>query len=240
MINEGQHNRFKDAAWYGKEQSIIIGGVGGIGSWLAFLLARASFDPIVYDDDLFEEHNMSGQFVAQHQIGKSKVEAVTDNIFAFTGSDISYFNEKYDTSKMGHHYMMSGFDNMKARKDMFEVWKSVASSVNSQGRLSDGSIPLYIDGRLLMEQMQIFCIKPEAAAIKEYEDKHLFDDDAIPEAACSLKQTTHSATMIASLMVGFFTNHLANIANKNNAREVPFMYEYFIPINLSTCQQRHS
>jgi len=39
--------------------------------------------------------------------------------------------------------------------------------------------------------------------------------------------------MIASHMTAFFTNHIANIIERNYIREVPFYYEYFIPINLT-------
>ncbi len=39
-----QHNRFKDAPWYAKEDvNVLIGGAGGIGSWLTLFLSRANF-----------------------------------------------------------------------------------------------------------------------------------------------------------------------------------------------------
>jgi hypothetical protein len=46
-----------------------------------------------------------------------------------------------------------------------------------------------------------------------------------------MKQTSHSAAMIASHMVGFFTNHMTNNAVGEKDRTVPFFWEYFIPIN---------
>ena len=84
-----------------------------------------------------------------------------------------------------------------------------------------------------MEQMQIFCVTIENA--KEYADKHLFDDSEVVAENCTMKQTSHSAAMIASLMVGFFTNHLTNVRKKSIIRNVPFEYEYFIPLNMTTC-----
>ena len=62
-------------------------------------------------------------------------------------------------------------------------------------------------------------------------DYHLFDDTEVQDAPCTMKQTSHSAAMIASHMVGFFTNHMTNNAVEEKDRTVPFFWEYFIPIN---------
>ena len=39
--------------------------------------------------------------------------------------------------------------------------------------------------------------------------------------------------MIATHMTAFFTNHLNNIVEGEENREVPFYYEYLIPGNLT-------
>ena len=88
--------------------------------------------------------------------------------------------------------------------------------------------PIFIDGRLRAEQMQIFCVTPDK--IEEYE-KHLFDDSEVEDAPCTLKQTSHSAAMIASHMTAFFTNHLTNNNSGDIDRTVPFLWEYFIPLD---------
>ena len=55
-MTETHSSRFKDAPWFPKEETaIIVGGAGGIGSWLSLLLSRAGFYPIVYDYDRLEE-----------------------------------------------------------------------------------------------------------------------------------------------------------------------------------------
>ena len=127
---------------------------------------------------------------------------------------------------------------MKARKDMFEGWKEYVSEWKEANELAIGlgensvvnkNVPVFIDGRLLMEQLTIFCVTPDK--IDEYE-KHLFSDDEVQEAPCTLKQTSHSAAMIASHMVGFFTNHITNNVVGEKDRALPFRWEYFIPINL--------
>jgi len=217
-------SRFKDAPWFPEEEiNTLIGGAGGIGSWLTFLLARAGFSPVVYDFDIIEQHNLGGQLFGKKHIGLDKVEALKNIVLEYSDSYITIFNEPFTLESMGHEYMFAAFDNMKARKEMFEVWwRDNSENPNA----------ILIDGRLLMEQMQIFCVTPTNA--REYFDEHLFDDSEVEEENCTMKQTSHSATMIASLMVGFFTNHMTNIKVGSVVRQVPFYHEYFIPINLTS------
>lgn len=238
-MNLIQASRFKDALWFPKEETYcIVGGAGGIGSWLTLLLARAGFLPIVYDFDLFEEHNMSGQVVPKRLLGESKVEALQEVVKDFADIEIDIMNEKYTEESMSNHYVFSAFDNMQARKDMFKAWCEYvkqwltnvekAKSGETFDEIYISNEPIFIDGRLSMEQMQIFCVTPDK--IEKYE-KHLFDDSEVKEAPCTLKQTSHSAAMIASHIVGFFTNHIANNVVGEKDRALPFMWEYFIPIN---------
>ena len=222
---EQQFDRFKDAIWFNKEnpELVKIGGAGGIGSWLTFLLVRAGFKPFVYDFDTIEEHNVGGQLFREQDIGKTKTIALNHIINTFCGTSITAFNQKVDQNTATHYFMFSAFDNMKARKDLFEVWKKSHENCPIT--------PIFIDGRLLAEQLQIFCVTPDTMEL--YETDHLFDDSLVEDAPCTLRQTSHSAAMIASLMVAFFTNHITNIYEREIMRNVPFYYEYFIPLNIT-------
>ena len=238
-MTETHSSRFKDAPWFPKEETaIIVGGAGGIGSWLSLLLSRAGFYPIVYDYDRLEEHNLAGQLYTKLDAENNtlKVDALKGLCKNFADTDITVMNEKYTKDSMSHHYVFSAFDNMQARKDMFEAWKEYVAEWKedikvfdlTEEKVSEQPVPLFIDGRLTAEQMQIFCVTP--ARIEEYE-KHLFDDSEVEDAPCTMKQTSHSAAMIASHMTGFFTNHMTNNAEGDSVRTVPFLWEYFIPIN---------
>lgn len=238
-MNIAQSSRFKDAPWFPKEETYtIVGGSGGIGSWLSLLLARAGFLPIIYDFDTIEEHNIGGQLFGKSNIGQTKVSALANIVKQFADTEVSANNEKYDENTMSHHYVFSAFDNMEARKSMFKawceyvkLWQEEILNEKEDNPLTDeykNNTPVFIDGRLTMEQLQIFCVTPDKIeAYKEY----LFDDSEVEDAPCTLKQTSHSAAMIASHMVGFFTNHMANNAIGEKDRALPFMWEYFIPIN---------
>ena len=240
-MTETHSSRFKDAPWFPKEKTdIIVGGAGGIGSWLTLMLSRAGFFPIVYDFDRLEEHNLAGQLYTKKdaEIRTLKVDALKELCKHFADTDITVMNEKYTKDSMSHHYVFSAFDNMQARKDMFEAWcEYVKEWQDYNETLKAGEegfnefnayIPIFIDGRLTAEQMQIFCVTSDR--IEEYK-KHLFDDTEVEDAPCTMKQTSHSAAMIASHMIGFFTNHMTNNAEEDSVRAVPFMWEYFIPIN---------
>lgn len=218
-----QFNRFKDAPWFPKDNEfVMIGGAGGIGSWLTFFLTRAGFKPTVHDFDVIEEHNTGGQLFRRSDVGLFKVNALNQIVKEFCNENINAITTPIDENSPTHYFMFSAFDNMKARKDLFEVWK----------RSIEGCpvMPIFIDGRLEMEQMQIFCVTPDR--ILKYE-KHLFSDSEVEDAPCTMKQTSHAAAIIAGLMTSIFTNHMTNIYEREQVRDIPFYHEFFIPLMLT-------
>ena len=182
----------------------------------------------MYDFDTLEEHNLAGQLYPKEEATKflPKVEVLKKVIKDYADTDIDINNEKFTDESMGHHYMFSAFDNMEARKSMFKVFSEYVEEWKKDEE--DKNEPIFIDGRLTAEQLTIYCVTPDK--IEAYKE-HLFDDSEVEEAPCTLKQTSHSAAMIASHMVGFFTNHYTNNVVGDKDRNLPFRWEYFIPIN---------
>ena len=218
-----QFTRFKGLPWFNVLQdSLIIGGAGGIGSYLCLFLARAGFDTVIYDFDMVEKENLAGQFYKISDIGRYKVDAVYNNVKEFSpGSSIYTKSRKIteDNSVYGR-FFFSAFDNMEARKVFFNHWKK---------NLHLHKNALFVDGRLEAEMFQIFCVTQDK--VEEYE-RHLFDDSEIEDAPCTMKQTSHIAAMIASYMTSIFTNHVTNIFFEEKVRDVPFKYEVFTPLNV--------
>lgn len=222
-----QQNRFKDAPWFPQnDETVMVGGAGGIGSWLSFFLVRAGFQPFVYDFDIIEEHNLGGQLFRVTDVGLAKTEAVQNIVREFAGVNINAVNQAITLESPTHHFCFSAFDNMKARNEFFKVWQK-----STEGCLVT---PIFIDGRLEMEQLQVFCVTPDK--IEEYEREHLFEDSEVPDAPCTMRQTSHTAAHIASVMVEFFTNHITNIYEREVLRYVPFYYEFFTPAVLTNTQ----
>jgi hypothetical protein len=222
-----KQSRFRDASWFNKVENfttpIVIGGVGGIGSWLVLFLSRM-LPPtsylFLYDNDVVEEINMAGQMYNTGDIGKHKVDAMVDMVKNYAGYErIQAQKELYTKDSLASPVMFSAFDNMEARKIMFEKWKK--ETVDHK----DNSI--FIDGRLLAEQLQVFFVTPDKTDF--YEKNHLFNDSEVEDVNCSYKQTTHFAANIAAKMTQGFTNWLI----KDHA-ELPFYYEEFGSLFMST------
>lgn len=211
-MSNPKHVRFSDADWYGDMPEVSIGGVGGIGSWLAVLLSRLGVYSYIHDMDTVDETNMGGQLYGTDMIGLTKEEAVEKMVTMLSDGSVEkmgMFTEDSFVSEI----TFSAFDNMKARKLMFEAWK------NNPDR------EIFIDGRMLMEQGMVFAVTPDR--IEEYE-KHLFNDDEVEDVACSAKATSHSGAIIAGLMVSLFTNYLVNKKAGVEIRELPFKFDYNI------------
>lgn len=214
-------SRFRDASWFEKLDAytvpIIIGGVGGIGSWLTLFLSRMlppSSYIILYDFDKVEEVNIAGQLFRLKDVGKLKTTAIKEIAEEFSGYDkIVIQPDRYDSESLKSPVMFSCFDNMKARKDMFDNWLSEAEKYPDS---------IFIDGRLNAEQFQVYYVTLENA--KEYEKNHLFSDSEVEDTNCSYKQTTHFAAAIAAKMVQGFTGFL------DETYELPFKYEEIGPL----------
>jgi len=218
--------RFSDAPWAKSQQHIVVGGVGGIGSWTSLYLARIGHNLYMYDMDVIDETNMGGQLYGISQIGTNKAVAAVENIKTFCGDDanVKAF-ERYD-KKTGSvtPVMMSCFDNMAARKLMFEKWAAYDKR------------EVFIDGRMLAEVGMVYTV--EKGQEEEYR-KSLFDDSEVEEAPCSFKSTSHCGALIGTLMVASLNNYLANKANGNDNREVPFKTDFELPI-MSVSAENHA
>ena len=219
--------RFSGALWYDKIQtkSVILAGIGGIGSYVAFLLSRMNVGFItLYDPDIVEAVNMSGQLYGNNSIDKFKVNAISNFIEEYSRYyTIAAINEKYTYESSAEDIMICGFDSMAARKVYFENWKDHVNNSPENYRQNC----LYIDGRLSAETLQVFCIRGDDKYNMElYEDLHLFDSSEADPTVCSYKQTTFMANMIGSIIVNLFTNFVANQCEPLIDRELPFFTEY--------------
>ena len=220
-------SRFSSAIWYENIQKkvIILAGVGGIGSYVGFLLARMKpASMFIYDNDLVEAVNMSGQLYGNSDLGLSKVTALTNMIRNYANySSVFAINERFTAESEASDIMICGFDNMAARKLFFEKWVEHVMLKPEKDRANC----LFIDGRLAAEEFQVLCIKgDDGFNINRYRNDFLFSDVEADETICSYKQTTFCANMIASYMVNLFVNFCANQCNPIIDRDLPFLTTY--------------
>lgn len=219
--------RFSSAIWFNKiqEQKITLAGVGGIGSYVAFLLSRMQPRLInLYDPDIVEAVNMSGQLYSNNDVNRYKVTALRRTMEAFSNFyNVGTYEERFTSASSTTDIMICGFDNMEARKVFFEAWLNRISNYTEEER----SKCLFIDGRLNAEEFQVLCITGNNQyAIDKYTNDWLFSDDEVEETVCSYKQTTYMANMIGSVIVNLFTNFCANLCNPLIERDIPFLTRY--------------
>lgn len=226
LIDESS-SRFSSAIWFSKigEQTVTLAGLGGIGSYVAFLLGRLKVDRLViYDDDIVDATNLSGQLFAIQDVDNSKAIGVCRVLREFSQyySVISK-NERYDSNSNATDIMICGFDNMLARQTFYNKWVLHVRGLPEEDREKC----LFIDGRLAAEEFQVFCIKgSDTYLMQKYENEWLFNDNEAEATLCSYKQTSFCANMIASVMVNLFVNFIANQCEPLIERELPFFTHY--------------
>ena len=224
ILVEETTSRFSGAVWFEniRTKDVTLAGLGGIGSYVAFLLGRLHVHSItIYDDDVVELGNMSGQLYSRSDVGKRKAWATYNKIQEYADYyDVNVFEERFIATSPCTNIMICGFDNMVARRTFFQAWKE---QLPETGR----DQYLFIDGRLAAETLQVFCIKgDDEYNINRYDTQFLFRDEEADETQCSYKQTSFMANMIGSIIINLFVNFCANQCDVLVPRDLPFLTEY--------------
>lgn len=219
--------RFSGAMWYEaiQQKVITLAGVGGIGSYVGFMLARMNPKSIfVYDDDRVEAVNMSGQFYGRSDIGNYKADALAATVRNYADyNSIFSITQRFTEETSASDIMICGFDNMDARRIFFRKWLAHIDSKPIEERKHC----LFIDGRLAAEDLQVLCITGDNYPdIERYDQEFLFTDEEADETVCSYKQTTYMANMIGSIIINLFTNFVANELVGAPIRSLPFFTAY--------------
>lgn len=227
LLVDESTSRFSGAEWFQEIQKarVIVAGIGGIGSNFCFQLARMVPESItMYDMDIVEKVNMAGQLFSTSDIGSAKVDAMSNMILSYTSMlNVMAISEAFGPNTETGDIMVCGFDNMRARKLFFSAWVKHVNAKSSEEKANC----LYIDGRLSMTDLQIFCIRgDDTYNINRYFEEFLFSDAVAEVTVCSMKQTTYLACMIGSLMTNLFTNFIANKLNPIIPYDLPFFTEY--------------
>lgn len=219
--------RFSGADWADQLHSIMLVGVGGIGSWLTLNLSRIGHEIYIVDPDTVDETNVTGgQMYKQAQVGQKKVHAVQQLCRELGASnEITAVDDFFKEDTGMTDICITGLDNMKARKLVYETWKKHVQESEHPEKC------LFIDGRLTLEMYEVLTIQgnnPEQMA--KYEEEFLFDDSETVELDCTTKQSTFGAMGISCLMTATLCNWLTNQKLEVDFREVPLYQRHFFPI----------
>ena len=166
MVVKDNYVRFSKAPWFPGSVPIntFVGGAGGIGSWLAFFLSRIGYTVTIMDFDIIEAHNLGGQLFTNSDIGKHKVNAVKDiqDSFAVSHNVFPYIDRVTRNTQV-EKYVFSAFDNMVARRELFEAWKK--ANVKSVLSYNLAKQEYFEDRRLLEEAIVL------ASSVSEFEEE---------------------------------------------------------------------
>lgn len=220
-------SRFNSAIWYEKvlSKTILLAGLGGIGSYVGFLISRLKPKELyIWDDDKVDMTNTSGQLYSIDDLGRYKAFALNSMMQKYSSYfKCNCFNERFTSEHRCAPISICGFDNMEARKALFTSWKRYITECSNENKKEC----LFIDGRLAAEEFQVFCIQgDDSYNINRYESEYLFSDEEADETICSYKQTSFCANMIASVMVNLFVNFVSNECDPIIPRDLPFLTHY--------------
>jgi len=206
-------DRFKDAPWFSESinEKILIGGVGGIGSATLYCLGKSIMSKLyIFDPDVVEAHNIGTQFFFVDDIGLLKVEALKFTLQSLGVNRVMPFATKIDKNVLP--ISISAFDNMEARKQLFENWKALDSR------------EIFVDGRLRANLYEVYVVTKGRE--EEYE-KTLFSDDEVAPEPCTFKQTAYFAMLIGARITQVITNYLTNKYSKEEVCNIPFKISEF-------------
>lgn len=225
----GEHEalaRISDAPWAGRKLSITLGGAGGLGSWLALFLSRIGHEVIVYDFDHVGVENIGGgQFYGHKQAGQEKTSALRENIYNFTGSMKVIGLPRYEKGMEVSPVTFTTFDNMEARKDMFETWCSNLSVWKEQGvkEMAFINISMLPEGGFIE-------VVDRPSRVERWA-KEWLPSDQMPDLACTFKSTTHNAALMAGYGVNMLNAIIFNKELGTDLRYVP--YRTTVDLNLT-------
>lgn len=191
------------------EIPITLIGVGGIGSLLLLALAKMGCSNLtIYDDDKVEVHNIPNQFYRQEDLDQFKVEAQTNIISEFAGTEIKGVNERFLGQKSLEGIVISAVDKMSSRKEIWEkaiVWKP--------------GVSFYIDGRMGGEVLRIFTVRPCDPDDVTFYEKSLHSDEEGAQIPC----TAQAIIDVVFFTAGFMANQVRRFAKgEETSREIIF------------------
>jgi len=185
------------------------------------------YELYLYDNDIVEARNVGAQFYSMSDLGKTKTEAMRQHIINLTGNRNLNLFSKYEESSVVGDIMISCFDNMEARKIMFNKWLHYQKNKTARSPMD---VNIFIDGRSQAETGYVFTVKGRKEADRYARELFSDDDPDVEDAECSFKSTSHNGSMIGSLITTVLANHITNKKQGGKHRVVPYMIDYQLPI----------
>lgn len=198
------HTRHADI-FRAENLSITLIGAGGIGAATALALAKMGVGMLtVWDDDTVCETNLPTQFHRLSDLGRLKVQALSQLVLDF--SDDTEFVAVPDRVTpsgcwgLDDYIVISAVDSIKARKGIWQVVKQ-------------GNVRWYLDSRMAAEEFHLFTVDM-LKSTDWYEQMLAAEDDtSVPDLPCTAKSTIFCG-FIAAGQIGSAVKKIA-VGQKN-------------------------
>lgn len=207
-----------------KDVSII--GCGALGSAVAMALAKMGVNGFtLFDDDGVNVVNLPNQMYRIEDVGKFKVEALSEIIRAYNNdANVVEFNQRYFDQKLTEIVIVTT-DSMNSRS---LIWGKFQDQLQTR---------ILIEARMGSEEGQIYtiskefyhapeCLKPIAkdrwvvsSSDQRFYQDRLYSDATASQAKCTEKAIIYNVFMIASLVCRAFK---AAVHKETFPREVIF------------------
>jgi len=177
---------------------VIIIGAGGIGRHALETLAEMGCNDItVYDPDIVEEHNRPNQSYRKGDIGKFKVEAAKEITEQFAEwCRVTVYPERFEGQRPLEGIVISAVDHMEVDKEgswgRREIWQAVRDNFLS--------VPLFIDGRIGGEIIQVHTVRPSQIEDAEAYEATLYSDKDAVELPCTAQNIIYVGKIIGGLI----------------------------------------
>lgn len=209
--------RFGEAPWLQKRVNIQVVGLGGIGSWAAFLLDRAFNGQIsLHDFDTVDATNIGGQLYPPELVGYLKANALYKVMRFYNSTSNAVYTYTTREDKSTSPILVCCVDNMQTRSTLFNDWARAWQN------------GIFIDGRMTAETYEVYIVDSDED-IERYRAT-LFDDSEVDDEPCSFKATSHNGARIGSEITTVLTNWVTNEINEKIIRPIPFHIEWIGPL----------
>lgn len=183
-------------------------GLGGIGSALVLPLVKLGLRSELHlwdDDAVIEPHNIPAQLLYRRSdIGKPKAATAAEILEPYCEPQCTLVPhaQKVTQETPLSGVVIGGVDSMTSRK---AIWEAVQFNPE---------VPLYIDGRIGGEQIQLFTANPSDIDEITFYQGWLFDDSEGAELPCAARTVIGPPVTLAGMIITQLTRFARGLPTK--------------------------
>ena len=177
-------------------------GLGGIGSAVALALVKLGIGELrLWDSDVLEEINIPNQLIYRLiDAGQPKITAAAKLLKSYSQElriqEMGVFNSASAIDGLVVSAVHSMEKDEQGREGRIGIWKALKNNA---------FVPLYLDGRLGGEILELFTIRPFIMEDIEIYEQSLFPDSQAAQLPCTARAVIHPALVIAGLVAAQIT-----------------------------------